>query len=36
MAANENKDVIRRYLQEALEVVRQGDLNATDEFLTNG
>ena len=35
MSPEDNKLIVRRYLQDALEAVRQGQLDATDEFLTS-
>lgn len=35
MSPEENKLIVRRYLQDALEAVRNGQLAATDELLTS-
>ena len=35
MSPEENKLIVRRYLQDALEAVRNGQLAATDQFLTS-
>ena len=35
MSTEQNKTIVRRYLQDALVAVRGGNLSATDEFLTD-
>jgi hypothetical protein len=35
MFSEENKAIIRRYLQDALAQIRSGNPHATDEFLTS-
>lgn len=35
MSAEDNKTVVRRYFQDALQAVRRGELSATDEFLAS-
>jgi len=36
MSTESNKALVRRYLEEALEAVKGGNMSATDEFLTEG